>query len=32
MKRLSDWLWSMYGERAAARSMSAFCGSSHAVR
>ena len=30
--RFSDWLWSMYGERAAARSISARCGSSHAVR
>ena len=30
--RFSDWLWSMYGARAAARSISARCGSSHAVR
>ena len=32
MNRFSDWLWSMYGDRAAARSISARCGSSHAVR
>jgi hypothetical protein len=32
MNRLSDWLWSMYGARAAAMSISARCGSSHAVR
>jgi hypothetical protein len=32
MKRLRDWLWSMYGVRAAARSMRAFWGSSQAVR
>ena len=32
MNRLSDWLWSMYGWRAAASSMIAFCGTSHAVR
>ena len=32
MNRLSDWLWSMNGARAAARSISARCGSSHAVR
>ena len=30
--RFSDWLWSTYGDRAAARSISARCGSSHAVR
>ena len=30
--RFSDWLWSTYGERAAAMSISARCGSSHAVR
>jgi hypothetical protein len=32
MKRLSDWLWSMKGPRAAARSIRARWGSSHAVR
>lgn len=32
MKRLSDWLWSRYGVRAAAMSISARCGSSQAVR
>jgi hypothetical protein len=32
MKRFSDCDWSMYGVRAAARSISAFCGSSQAVR
>jgi hypothetical protein len=30
--RFSDWLWSMNGARAAARSISARCGSSQAVR
>lgn len=30
--RFSDWDWSMNGARAAARSISARCGSSHAVR
>ena len=32
MKRFSDWDWSRYGVRAAARSISACCGSSQAVR
>ena len=32
MNRLSDWLWSMNGARAAARSISARWGSSQAVR
>ena len=32
MNRFSDWLWSMNGARAAAMSISARCGSSHAVR
>ncbi len=32
MNRFSDWLWSMYGIRAAARSISARCGNSQAVR
>ena len=30
--RFSDWLWSMKAPRSAARSMSARCGSSQAVR
>jgi hypothetical protein len=32
MNRFNDWLWSMNGPRAAARSMRARCGSSQAVR
>ena len=32
MNRFSDWLWSMKAPRAAAMSMSARWGSSHAVR
>ena len=32
MNRFSDWLWSMYADRWAAMSMSAFWGSSQAVR